>query len=348
MRLHTLPTMWHTLPLSPAELSLAKVLRCGQTFRWHHINGVWLFALADRVVLLKQDANTLYYSQVMRQADPDAEGTLAFITDYFNLDVKLEPLYRHWETQHAKYPSKSALPFTRFPGIRILRQDPWETTVLFICLSNNNVKRILKMCDALCVNFGHKVAEYDGHTFYSFPRPQELAASDVEARLRKLGFGYRAKYIHQTAKLMTLTHSVERLEALRGDPYEDAHEYLLELSGVGPKVADCICLMALDKHHVVPVDTHVYQIALRDYRYKGKRDVKTLSKPMYQGIRQHFIDIFGDYAGWAQSVLFASDLSDLNNGINVVAAVKQEDIEIKKEASPIVKSVAKEASEIQA
>lgn len=184
------------------------------------------------------------------------------------------------------------------------------------------------MCDNLTKEFGNYINEYQGMKYYSFPSPEQLAGDDVESKLRQLGFGYRAKYIYQTACKMTNGElSLDRLNKLRDDDYETAHEYLLQLSGVGPKVADCICLMALDKHDIVPVDTHVYQIAIRDYKYKGKRDLKTLNKQVYHGIRAHFKEIFGDYAGWAQSVLFASDLADLNNGINkkIGQAIKLEE-----------------------
>ncbi|CAN3481490.1 N-glycosylase/DNA lyase [Diutina catenulata] len=323
--------MWQKIAISPSELSLARVLRCGQTFRWKQIDGVWFFTTSDRLVLLKQDPSNLYYSQVLKNETEPATseeayaGTLAFLNDYFNLNTKLSDLYSEWNGHHRKFHPKKVSPFDAFPGIRILRQDPWETTVSFICSSNNNVKRISKMCDALCVHFGEKLADYADHIHYSFPSAVDLAQPGVEKKLRDLGFGYRAKYINQTAQLLTSSLSIDALNSLRDEPHANAHEYLLQLTGVGPKVADCICLMALDKHDCVPVDTHVYQIALRDYKFKGKRDLKTLNKQTYSAIRQHFVDIFGPYAGWAQSVLFASDLSDLNNGVNVESTVKVKD-----------------------
>ena len=85
--------------------------------------------------------------------------------------------------------------------------------------------------------------------------------------------------------------------------------------------------MSLDKHDVVPIDTHVYQIAVRDYKFKGNKSMKTLSKETYAAIRLFFKDIFGDYAGWAQSVLFAADLADLNNGTNITNSTISDQIE---------------------
>ncbi|EMG47606.1 Ogg1 N-glycosylase/DNA lyase [Candida maltosa Xu316] len=322
----TVEVAWKALAISESEVSLHKVLRCGQTFRWKNINNVWSFATSDRIILLKQDPSNIYYSHIMQKGKSGKEKeTLEFINDYFALSIKLESLYTHWKIQHADYQSKKnqqKSPFDLFTGIRILRQDPWECLISFICSSNNNVKRISKMCENLCIHFGEYINDFENHEYFSFPTPQALSGPDVETKLRELGFGYRAKYIHQTALKFTddVNHpdiTISNLMGMREAKYAKAHEFLLQLTGVGPKVADCICLMSLDKHDVVPIDTHVYQIAIRDYKFKGNKSMKTLNKETYSAIRTYFKGIFGEYAGWAQSVLFAADLSDLNNGTNI-------------------------------
>jgi N-glycosylase/DNA lyase len=142
--------------------------------------------------------------------------------------------------------------------------------------------------------------------------------------LRELGFGYRAKYIAETAKIVANQKPEAWLESLTnpenpayrklvraaGLPqctYKEAHEQLLELTGVGPKVADCVCLMGLGWGEAVPVDTHVWQIAQRDYKF-GKTRTKTFNKAMYDAVGDHFRELWGNYAGWAHSVLFTADL----------------------------------------
>lgn len=322
----TVDIVWRSFPLTSKELSLARVLRCGQTFRWKNVNDVWRFTTKDKVILLKQIEGKIEYScggvsgDKLGSCSSDAvlNSVLAFITDYFNLSVRLTSLYEDWVSIENKYlGSSKTTSFSFFPGIRMLRQDPWETVVSFICSSNNNVKRISKMCDALCENYGDFIAEYEGEPYFSFPGPEKLCAPEVEGRLRELGFGYRAKYIQQTAAMFMNPElpdiTLESLHALRDSSYESSHLYLLQLVGVGPKVADCICLMALDKHDVVPVDTHVLQIAVRDYKFKRP---KLMNAKSYHEVRNYLRDIFGEYAGWAQLVMFAADLSDLNNGIN--------------------------------
>ena len=115
----------------------------------------------------------------------------------------------------------------------------------------------------------------------------------------------------------------EWLLSLREKSYDEVKEALLELAGVGPKVADCIALMSLDKLESVPVDTHVWQvsrisditnmiiisqIAIRDYKFKSVTKHKSLTAANYKAIGDHFRKIFGDKAGWAHSILFAADL----------------------------------------
>lgn len=340
----TVDLVWRSLPLSTKELSLSRVLRCGQAFRWNNVNSVWSFSTKDRIILLKQDDQNLHYAYILAESSKDKNGpesTLLFIADYFNLDVKLADLYEQWSQVEKKCrPGSKTTSFAGFPGIRMLRQDPWETVVLFICSSNNNVKRISKMCHSLCHEYGTFINEHDGVNYYAFPQPELLAKPEVEDRLRELGFGYRAKYIQRTAGMFMDNENyphitLDSLWELRSKTSEEAHEYLIELCGVGPKVADCISLMCLDNHDVVPVDTHVLQIAVRDYKFKGP---KTMNKIAYNQVKKHLRDLFGEYAGWAQLVMFAADLSDLNNGINQVdgQAIKHEvadmKVEFKKES----------------
>lgn len=331
----TADLIWKKFPVKQIEVQLSKVLRCGQTFRWKNVGDIWSYTSENKIILLKQDEDFIHYSwiaanNVAVQSKTNSmleKETFQFIQDYFNLSIKLETLYEEWIEKDALFKislKKSA--FNKFPGIRILRQDPWETVISFICSSNNNVKRISKMCDNLCSEFGSYINEHGDIKYYSFPTANDLSRDpSVEGKLRSLGFGYRAKYIYQTALKFSSNQfpeiTLDKLYKLREDNYDAAHDFLLQLTGVGPKVADCICLMALDKHDIVPVDTHVYQIAIRDYKYKGKKDLKTMNKKTYHDIRLFFKEIFGDYAGWAQSVLFTSDLSDLNNGYNKIEEI---------------------------
>ena len=130
--------------------------------------------------------------------------------------------------------------------------------------------------EKLCVHYGPYIGHFESKPYYDMPSPASLSDSNVEAHLRQLGFGYRAKYLHQTAVLMQ-EHESGWLDSLRNPEspilgrkmfsagemlsagrkgYRTAHEELLTLQGVGPKVADCVCLMGLGWGEAVPVDTH--------------------------------------------------------------------------------------------
>ncbi|KAI8518638.1 8-oxoguanine glycosylase ogg1 [Branchiostoma belcheri] len=219
------------------------------------------------------------------------------------LDVKLTDLYEQWcqADPHFKQVSPN------FTGIRMLRQDPVENLFSFICSSNNHISRISGMVERLCEAYSTQVCQIYGEKYYAFPTVSALAGRGVEDRLRKLGFGYRARYISETAQYIMKQGGESWLYNLRTLPYEQAKAELMKLSGVGAKVADCVCLMSLDKTGAIPVDTHVWQIVNRDYKHK-LGTTKTLTDKTYKEIGDFFRQLWGPYAGWAHSVLFAADL----------------------------------------
>uniref|UniRef100_A0A060SYN6 N-glycosylase/DNA lyase n=1 Tax=Blastobotrys adeninivorans TaxID=409370 RepID=A0A060SYN6_BLAAD len=297
--------MWKKIPLDPRELRLSAVLRSGQSFRWRYNeqSGTWSIGIRGRVLLLRQDSSALHYRAIEGPKAPSLDVE-EFIKDYFNLRVKLADLYDAWSASDKHFQSRS----NALVGIRILRQDPWENLCCFICSSNNNIKRISQMAEKLCTHFGEFIASHDGYDYYDFPEPPKLANNSVAAKLRQLGFGYRAEYIERTACMINdLEDGLGELSGLREKSYPEAQEFLIALHGVGPKVSDCVCLMSLDKHDCVPVDTHVWQIAQRDYSI-GRRH-KTLSRKAYLEVQDYFRKKWGDYAGWAHSVLFTGDLN---------------------------------------
>lgn len=132
------------------------------------------------------------------------------------------------------------------------------------------------MINRLCEEYGTRLPgpHPDSKPYYTFPQPEQLSAPEVEQRLRELGFGYRAAYVQKSCALLlelaeeNNTTPMGYLDMLKNLPYTEAREALREFVGVGPKVADCIALFGLAMDHVVPVDTHVWQIATRDYQVK--------------------------------------------------------------------------------
>lgn len=332
--------------------------------RWRKNDaGVWSIALHNRILSLHQDPEFLYYRSFPPSAiqsssspptppseDTDAE-TLELVRHYLNLTPNLTDLYAQWSASDANFAKKAP----KFTGVRILRQDAWEALVGFICSSNNNIARISQMVHKLCVNYGPFLGSLDEEVYHDFPEPKALAQDGVEANLRHLGFGYRAKYIYKTACMVAAKPDgwldslrnpeapVLGMEASDGgewaaegrEGYRKAHEELLTLQGVGPKVADCVSLMGLGWGEAVPVDTHVWQIAQRDYKF-GKGKHASLTKATYDAIGNKFRSLWGVEAGWAHSVLFTADLKAFSERLVAKTEIKEEAVEVKKEDGEIV------------
>uniref|UniRef100_A0A803JL09 N-glycosylase/DNA lyase n=1 Tax=Xenopus tropicalis TaxID=8364 RepID=A0A803JL09_XENTR len=231
--------------------------------------------------------------------DTDCKKDQEILEDYFQLNISLRTLYQHWESSDPNFQRVAQ----DFPGIRILRQDPTECLFSFICTSNNNISRITGMIERVCCSLGQRLCQLDSDVYHTFPTLQELAAEGTEAKLRDLGFGYRARFVSESARTILSKHCPDWLESLRLVPYEEAKTALCSLPGVGAKVADCVCLMALDKPEAVPVDTHVWQVAKRDYLPQLGSGNKTLTDRVYRETGDFFHNLWGPYAGWAQSYI---------------------------------------------
>ena len=162
-------------------------------------------------------------------------------------------------------------------GIRILRQDLWEMIITFLISQQNNISRIRGCIDRLCKKYGTKMTAEETE-YYSFPSPGQLATA-TEEDLRALGMGYRARYIVETTEsILNGEVSLEKLYQMKY--YRRAKKELMKLSGVGEKVADCICLFALHHMDAFPIDTHIRQVLEEHYRrgfpnrrYHGMRGI---------------------------------------------------------------------------
>ncbi|KAL6159863.1 8-oxoguanine glycosylase ogg1 [Exserohilum turcicum] len=319
-------------------------------------------ALHGRILSLRQDAQHLHYRATYPSVAaalptpppsnapsvaPEDDDTLALVKHYLNLAPNLGRLYEQWAASDANFKKRAP----KFTGIRILRQDAWEALIGFICSSNNNISRISGMVQNLCLHYGPLIGHIDDIPYYDFPTPAALCGPDVEAHLMKLGFGYRAKYIAKTARIISEEKGLKWLDDLSNPEYPQfgvqekpaghmladgrkgyrkAHDELLALHGVGPKVADCVCLFGLGWSESVPVDTHVWQIAQRDYRF-GKGKHSSLTAATYVAIGNLFRKLWGKEAGWAHSVLFTADLRAFSERVVAKVEVKEKEVVIKKE-----------------
>ncbi|KOB67824.1 putative N-glycosylase/DNA lyase, partial [Operophtera brumata] len=157
--------------------------------------------------------------------------------------------------------------------------------------SPENKDQISSLVEKLCTHYGEEICQHDGVTYYAFPEVEKLSQSKVESELRNLGFGYRAKFIQKSASQIVEWGGCDWFKSLQDMKYKDARVELMKLHGIGPKVADCICLMSLKHLESLPVDTHVYQIAAQNYlpHLRGKKNV---TEKMYAEIGDHFRTLY--------------------------------------------------------
>ena len=171
----------------------------------------------------------------------------------------------------------------QYNSLRLLRQDPWECTVSFLCSSATNIPRIKRDLNNIARTFGQ---QKDG--FHSFPKIGEI--NNLQ-KLKECGTGFRAKYIYEVNNTVTLSFFTK----LKRLPYEDAKTALMELPGIGPKVADCILLFSLDHLSAFPIDTWMEKVLIQNYNKRKKT---------YAHLSAFARDYFGQNAGYAQQFLY--------------------------------------------
>ncbi len=176
-------------------------------------------------------------------------------------------------------------------GIRILKQDLWETIISFIISASNNVGRIKGIVERLCTAFGDEI-EYRGKIYYSFPTPQKLA-SITQEELAIIRAGFRDKYIIDACK--KVTNSEINLNLLSNLTTKEAKNTLMSINGIGEKVSNCILLFGLARTDSFPVDVWIKRIMEYCY-FDGEQSILAISNLAKEK--------FGEFGGYAQQYLF--------------------------------------------
>jgi N-glycosylase/DNA lyase len=278
--------------LDAGPFNLDATLCCGQVFRWDKRGEWWYGVVRDRVFKVRQTNTELEFTNA------DAK----FIRQYFRLDDNLQEIREGiGKDEHITEALRE------FWGLRIIRQDPWECLISYICATYKNIIAIKQMLLRLSEKFGEKKT-LEGRSFYTFPTAEKLANATTDGLLA-CGLGYRAKYVLETSK--KICKGEFDLESLKKMPYQLARKELRSLSGVGLKVADCILLFSLEKLNAFPVDVWVKRALLRHYAEhfpnefaKKTSTQQSLSNSEYEKLNMFGRDYFGEYAGYAQEYLY--------------------------------------------
>ena len=275
--------VWEDAPTFSAT-SFAETIDGGQAFRWQR-TGDFYEGRWDKNALRLRFENDQIEFAIPRGSD--SEKTQHNLASYFACEVDFAQV-------------ADALPWRSDPvlntaiehlsGLRILRQPFAETLFCFLCSSTKQIPQIKAICEAVALDMGETLA--DGS--HALPTWASIAEAG-ETRLRAAKLGYRAPYIYQTARF--LADRPGWLESTEAAPTEEARTRLLELPGVGRKIADCTLLFGAGRLEAFPIDTLVEKILTHSYQLEGWK----LSQ-LQDFARIHF----GSASGYAQQYLFAA------------------------------------------
>ena len=269
------------------SFELKHIFECGQSFRWNEEEDKSYTGVIKQGVLnVKKEQNVITFSGML---DGNIEE---IVTNYF--DLKRD--YSKIKSILSKVDENVCESIKYGEGIRILNQDLWETIMSFIISANNNIPRIKGIIERMSEKYGDEIF-WNNKKYYTFPSAERLEDVTIND-FRNLGTGFRDVRLFETTNLI-LEEKVDLEKLYNMDTY-GAREELLKLSGVGPKVADCILLFSdLKRFDVFPIDVWVRRVMNElyiknlDETKVNKRDIAKIAK-----------EKFGDLEGLAQQYLF--------------------------------------------
>ena len=278
--------------LIPKEsYNLNETLHSGQAFRWNKSHSPTNHEGDLHEGIIDGIRVRLVQSQdgVEIITPPSNKHLRDLLYNYLSINHDLEAFYKEFSKD--QYLSNS---IKTYRGLHILRQNPWECLIGFICSANNNIPRIKSLVESISVGCGTQITD-DLGTYYSFPTPKQL--NDFgEQSLRSIGLGFRAKYV---AKASAMIDSGQiNLDHLKTIDYNAALAELLKIPGVGDKVANCVLLFSLEKLDSFPVDVWINRVMKETYIKEAGIELPN------NAIRAWAQTKFGPFAGYANQYLF--------------------------------------------
>ncbi len=271
--------MYHT---DINDFNLDYTLSCGQVFRWEK-DDWWTGIVSGSVIRAKQNGNELLVDTIIDKN---------FVQDYFKLDDDMERIY----SELNKDKLMDSL-INKYRGLRLIRQDPWECLVSYICSSNNTIRNIKNSIKRMCECFGEEIER----GYYSFPAPEALAHVHI-SEMAQCRLGFRAPRVLKVASMVEAREF--DLYGIKDMSYREGRGELMKIDGVGGKIADCVLLFAFEKLESFPVDTHIEHIMDRFYGEHFKNVKKSKKR---EEIAEFARQYFGRYCGYAQEYLYMED-----------------------------------------
>ena len=264
------------------ETNIEDTINSGQVFLWKKYNSKW-YGVNGKKTLILEDKLDVKSRE---------------IHNFFRFDDDFQKIKKQLSKDNVM---KKAI--SNFPGMRILRQDPFQCYISFIVSSNSNIPNIQTRLQKLSQRFGERKM-IDGMEFFLFPKPEKLANASI-ADIAKCGLGYRTKYVKKAS--IAVDKGMINFSSLKKLDYQEARDSLCQVFGIGKKVADCILLFSLDKLEAVPLDRWVLRILQKYYSKEFQITTKTITEKTYDDLHDKIVDHFGKYAGYGQQFLFKNE-----------------------------------------
>ena len=253
-------------------------LECGQIFRYFPVEEGYLVLSGEKACILTSEKD----KTVVLCNDED-EG---YFYNYFDLKTDYKSIFQRAQTSNYEI-LKNASSLGK--GVRILRQDREEMLFSFLISQNNNIPRIKKAVNSLAEKLGNKKS-FNGHDYYTFPTAKKLNLQ-TEEFFKEVGLGYRSSYMKTVSEWV----NSGQMQGLENLSREEVKQALMQIKGVGEKVADCVCLFGFSFTESFPVDVWIEKI----YREDFCGNLTNRSK-----ITEFFLNEFKGDAGYFQQYLF--------------------------------------------
>ena len=257
-------------------------INSGQVFLWKKNDNYWYGINGEDILKVNRKGRIISYQKTN--------------TDFFRKNDDLKTILNSISKDVIV---KKAI--KKFPGLRIVRQDPFQCLISFIISSNSNIPKIKLNLENLCKKFGDKV-EFDKQEFFLFPKPKKIANAPVN-EIIECGLGYRSKFVKEASRIIFKKELVLE-ELLKNDNYDDVKNLICTIPGVGQKVADCTMLFSLNKLDAFPLDRWIIRILKKYYGDKFHLESKTITEKQYYNLHKKINNHFGPFAGYAQQFLF--------------------------------------------
>ena len=291
------------VPLDPI-----RTINSGQVFLWENHNNSW-YGIDGNYILKITIKDKKVYKLIENQK---------FLCELENIDIEYNsfPEYKNWNYNFFRlYDNQDIIDKTlskdpvilniykKYRGLRLIRQDPFQCIISFVCASNTNIKRIRYMLKNITKKFGKRVI-YNGLSFNLFPNVNELSEASIE-ELVGCGLGYRSKFVKSISN--NIKNNLD-LNSLKDMKYLEAKLELTKLFGIGNKIADCVLLFSLEKTEAFPIDIWIYRALFQYYgwMFKDNTLIKSVKLPenKYKLIHNSINDYFGKYSGYVQQYLY--------------------------------------------